>query len=209
VSSQAQASSIEPHLVLASGSPRRRELLQSVGIKFTVTPSSVDETSAEKDPRKLVIDLSLEKARDVAARINANPEERTLVLGSDTIVVLDDQILGKPASSDNAYEMLMQLSGRAHQVYTGVSIVELPGGREESICQCSSVFFRELDPAEALYYANSEEPMDKAGAYALQGTAAAFVEKVDGCYSNIIGLPLPATVKLLRKFGMKVMGVAR
>lgn len=212
MSSHSSASK-EPHLVLASASPRRKELLQSVGLNFIVRPSNVDESSKESDPRKLVLELSLAKARDVAAKIGSAPEtnsaQRILVLGSDTIVVLDDKILGKPSSSDNAYEMLMQLSGRPHQVYTGVAIVEVPGGKEEAIYQSSSVIFRKLDPDEARFYANSEEPMDKAGAYALQGTAAAFVDKVDGCFSNIIGLPLPETVKLLRKFGMRVMGVDR
>lgn len=200
--------SMQPHLVLASGSPRRKELLQSIGLNFSVIASNIDESLAERDPRKFVIELSLAKARDVASKIQADLKERTLVLGSDTIVVLDQQILGKPDTSEHAYEMLMQLSGKAHQVYTGVSVVDLPDGEEASICQSSSVIFRKLDPQEARFYANSEEPMDKAGAYALQGTAAAFVDKVDGCYSNIIGLPLPETVKLLRKFGMNVMGVA-
>ena len=195
-----------PRVVLASGSPRRLELLQNLGLQFTVQSSDVDEYTAEQDPAAVVVLLSLAKARAVADKLKQSSAEPALVLGADTIVVLGAEILGKPTSTQNAYEMLMSLSGKEHKVYTGVSIVEVPGGVEESIFQASSVFFRKLSAEEARFYAESGEPMDKAGAYALQGIASAFVEKVDGCYSNIIGLPVPATVRLLRRHGVRVMG---
>lgn len=197
-----------PYLVLASGSPRRQEFLLNLGLEFEVIASHIDESTDKTDPAEIVCWLSLSKAREVAGRIKSEFKERTLVLGSDTIVVLDKQILGKPESTEQAYEMLMSLSGKEHQVFTGVSIVEIPDEKEESIYRASSVFFRSLRPQEARYYAESGEPMDKAGAYALQGMAAAFVEKIEGCYSNIIGLPVPDTVQLLRRHGMTVMGTS-
>ncbi len=199
-----------PKLILASGSPRRLDLLQNLGVKFEVVKSDLDESTDKTDPIDIVKFLSLAKAREVASKLSADPKfkksERTLVLGADTIVVLDQDVLGKPESRKAAFDMLMRLSGKEHKVYTGVSLVEIPGGACKSIYQVSSVSFRVIQPSEAHYYANTDEPMDKAGSYALQGIAAAFVERINGCYTNIIGLPIPDTVRLLRQHGMHVMG---
>jgi len=194
-----------PELILASGSPRRLELLRNLGLKFTVIPSDIDESTDLKDPVEIVKWLSLAKAEEVAARLPESDSAR-VVLGADTIVVLDSHVLGKPQSAEDALAMLKLLSGKAHKVYTGVSIVELPGNTKSSIFQESTIYFRQLSDAEAEYYASSAEPMDKAGAYALQGAASAFVERLEGCYSNVIGLPVPDTVQLLRQHGVEVMG---
>ncbi len=196
-----------PELILASASPRRQELLKNLGVEFSVLASNIDETTNLRDPAQIVTWLSLAKAKEVASRLSlAHKKKRTLVLAAYTIVVLDTLVLGKPQSRKEAFEMLMLLSGREHKVYTGVSLVEMPGAACCSIYQVSSIFFRKLEPSEAQYYVASDEPMDKAGAYALQGAAAAFVERMEGCYSNVIGLPVSATVLLLREFGMTVLG---
>jgi len=198
----------EKNLVLASGSPRRKELLAGLGLDFKIVPSTVDETSEIKDPVQLVRHLSYEKAKDVAERIGTHG---SFVIGADTIVVLGRKILGKPSSHDDAYEMLMQLSGRTHSVFTGVTLVEIYPStlKSESIYRESKVHFRRLHASEARYYADSDEPMDKAGAYALQGVAAAFIDHIEGCYSNIIGLPVSDTALLLRKHGITVMGLGK
>jgi septum formation protein len=196
-------------LILASGSPRRQELLANLGLSFRVLPSNIDESTSLTDPLEIVSWLSLSKAQEVASRLEQSSEGgRRLILGADTIVVLGKHILGKPQDSEEAYSMLMLLSGQEHRVFTGVTVLELPSGRTRSISLSSSIFFRKLDEQEARFYAGSGEPMDKAGAYALQGAASAFIDRVEGCYTNVIGLPVSATVQLLREFGMQVMGSA-
>jgi septum formation protein len=199
-----------PELVLASASPRRQELLLSLGLEFSIQSADIEETTTASDPAEIVTALSLAKAQAVVARLNP-PErgKRVLVLAADTIVVFNSLVLGKPQSVQEAYEMLMLLSGQEHQVFTGVTLLELPGARSRSLYRASSVFFRKLEPAEAAFYAAGPEPIDKAGAYALQGTAGAFVERVEGCYSNVIGLPLSDVVLLLREFGVSVLGCAQ
>ncbi|MBX9689353.1 MAG: Maf family protein [Candidatus Obscuribacterales bacterium] len=194
----------QPRLILASASPRRLQFLKNLGLDFTVIPSHIEEFSEKSEAADIVEDLALMKARDVASKLDKN--NNSIVLAADTIVVRDQDLLGKPRSKEEAYEMLMSLSGRAHQVYTGVAIVRVKDNFCKSLSRVSSVYFRKLLDTEARCYANSEEPSDKAGAYALQGTAAAFVERVEGCYTNIIGLPVSDTVLLLREFGMTVLG---
>lgn len=192
-------------LVLASGSPRRKALLESLGARPEIVPGNLDEHTELRDPSRVVEFLSLEKARAVAADLPAD-KHPCVVLGADTIVVLGERILGKPDTRKDAYDMLMTLSGKQHQVYTGVSLVDSSGVSESLVC-VSNVYFRTLHPQEVECYVATDEPMDKAGAYALQGIAAAFVEKVEGCYTNIIGLPLPDTISLLRRHGVRVLGM--
>jgi septum formation protein len=205
-----QKDNYTPELILASASPRRQELLASVGLEFTVLASHIDESTLLSEPSEIVTTLALAKAKEVACRLSTPaPAKRRLILAADTIVVLGDLVLGKPQSPAQAYEMLCLLSGREHKVYTGVALVEMPGDHCRTIYRASSIFFRELARSEMEYYASSSEPLDKAGAYALQGTAAAFVERVEGCYTNVIGLPLSATVQLLRESGLTVMGAGR
>jgi septum formation protein len=185
-------------------------MLKLLGITFDTMPSDIDESTELTEPHEVVEYLAQAKAKHIAERLSseaAQGDEDTWVLGADTIVVLANDILGKPSSREHAYQMLMRMSGRHHRVYTGVCLVNAKTGEERLAHEMSSVFFRSLDPAEVRAYAKTEEPMDKAGAYALQGAASAFVDKVDGCYTNIIGLPMPLTVKMLREAGLKVLGM--
>ena len=194
-------------LVLASQSPRRLELLKFLGLQFDVVPSRIDENSDLKDPAEFVKTLAVEKATDVVDQLKSAHAGHSLVLGADTIVVLNNEILGKPTSREDAYQMLMRMSGRCHRVFTGVTLIDNESGNVETRHEMSSVYFRSLDPAEVRCYVKTNEPMDKAGSYALQGTASAFVEKIEGCYTNIIGLPIPLTVKMLRAVGYPVLGL--
>lgn len=199
-----------PRLVLASGSPRRRDLLERLGLRFEVMISDVDESIDSSDPAFVVEDLAEAKARAVGVQAAiARPVDSSplLVLGADTIVVLDNEILGKPRDKADAVRMLRQLSGRSHQVFTGVSLVQLPENKVRTIHTVTDVHFRDLDLSEIEAYVETGEPMDKAGAYALQGIASAFVRKIEGCYTNVIGLPVPDTVALLREHGVVVLGI--
>lgn len=183
-------------------------MLKLLGITFDTIPSDIDETSDKTDPAEFVEHLAYTKAKTIADKVTPSSEGgKTLVLGADTVVVLGHEILGKPTTREHAYQMLMRMSGRHHRVLTGVSIICVESGETLTDHEVSSVFFRSLDSAEVRCYAKTEEPMDKAGAYALQGTASAFVDKIDGCYSNIIGLPMPLTVKMLRQSGLRVLGM--
>ncbi len=178
-------------VILASQSPRRRELLTQIGVPFEAWPADVDETvHSGEAPESFVRRVALEKARTIAVSC---PE--AIVLGSDTAVVLGDHIFGKPQDADDAERMLTALSGRTHQVMTAVAIV-CPHG-ERVIVQVSDVSFRTLDGAEIRRYWHTGEPCDKAGAYAVQGLAARFIARLNGSYSGVMGLPLFETCELL------------
>ncbi|HWI65320.1 MAG TPA: Maf family protein [Symbiobacteriaceae bacterium] len=186
-------------IVLASASPRRQELLRQVGAQFRVKPSQVDEQISEPmQPGAMVEYLALAKARDVAAT-----EPGALVLGSDTIVVVDDQVLGKPKDRADAIAMLQSLSGRSHQVMTGVALIA--GGRELVGHEVTTVYFRPLSLGEIERYVDSGEPMDKAGAYGIQGRAGAMISAIEGDYFTVVGLPLCRTVSMLAQFGVNVL----
>ena len=198
----------KPRLILASKSPRRVELLGNLGLTFAVMPSLVDEIVEDKEePKELVVRLALAKARAVAEQLGGLDKDFCLVLGADTIVVLDGLVIGKPDSKDNAKAMLQRLSGRCHEVYTAIALIGLPENWEKTAFEVSRVYMRHLEPAEIATYVETEEPADKAGAYALQGIASAFVEKIDGCFTNIIGLPIPLVVSLLRESGVSILGI--
>lgn len=162
-------------------------------------------------PEELVLNLAQQKTADVFKSLSAKSrDERLLVLGADTIVVLDGNFLGKPTDRAEAIDMLKRLSGRAHEVYTGVwLIVREEDGRviESHSCERSKVFFRSLDERELEAYVDTGEPMDKAGAYALQGIGAALIEKIEGSHTNIVGLPIPNVVSLLRDSGYLILGL--
>ncbi len=183
------------NLILASASPRRAELLAAAGFAFEVIPVEIDEgVQPGEDARDYVSRLALEKAREIGRR---NPG--TVVLGADTAVVAGDRILGKPADRAEAAEMLNALSGRSHDVLTGVAV--RLGAREACEVACTRVRFLQLSPDEIAWYVASTEPYDKAGGYAVQGLASRFVENIDGSYSNVVGLPVSVVYQVLKRFG--------
>lgn len=179
-------------IILASASPRRRELLAQIGLEFTVMPSDVEENPESTLPQDIVIELSKEKARDVWGKIGQDDTGDSLVISADTIVAIDGEILGKPKDEEDAARMLGLLSGKEHQVYTGVTMIWIDGeGRQEeySFYVCTGVLMYRMNKAEIMEYVCSGEPMDKAGAYAVQGRAAAYIKSIRGEYSNVVGLP--------------------
>ncbi len=187
-----------PKLHLASLSPRRREILASLGLDFTVVPVDVDENPKDGEaPEDLVLRLAVSKAEAVGL----NGDE--LVLGADTMVVVDGRVLGKPRDEADCLAMLDALSGRGHQVMTGVALRE-PVETRTALSR-TDVYFREIGRDEALAYWQSGEPCDKAGAYAIQGIGGAFVERIEGSYSGVVGLPVFETVALLAGAGLDVL----
>jgi septum formation protein len=191
-------------LVLASASPRRRFLLDLVGLEFEVIPPSVDEEEhADEDPATHVLRLSELKARSVARGL-----EEGLVLGADTIVLLDGEILEKPRDEKEAFDMLSRLSGVWHVVYTGLAIVDASTGRSAAGYEMTRVRIREMSPAEIRSYIATGEPMDKAGSYGIQGYGAAIVEAVEGCYFNVVGLPVVRLLRLLKEIAGEPGGVS-
>ncbi|HHU30963.1 MAG: Maf family protein [Bacillota bacterium] len=187
------------NIVLASASPRRAELLRRIGLDFRVLTSSVDEREIrEKDPARRAECLALAKAKNVASALQGTP---AVIIGADTIVCVDGEILGKPADSREAARMLRLLSGRSHQVMTGVAVVRQPDGSVLSCVETTTVYMRHLSDREIDWYVKSGEAFDKAGGYGIQGRAAVFIERVEGCYFNVVGLPLAALWQLLKKLG--------
>lgn len=185
-------------LHLASSSPRRKEILAALGLTFSVGGADVDEQRLDgESARDMVLRLAVDKAMAGA------PVGDVIVIAADTLVVLGDDIFGKPEDQDDALEMLGRLSGRTHQVLTGVAV--WADGEMRSVLSATDVRFREISPDEALAYWQSGEPCDKAGAYAIQGRGGVFVEAISGSYSGVVGLPVFETVKLLEEAGIKVM----
>ena len=193
---------MKKRLILASGSPRRRELLRNAGFTFEVIPPEVAEDNPDNEaPAMLVERLALDKAEAVAGRFHR--QDNVVVLGADTVVVVvDSTLLGKPASPAEARQMLQRLSGRTHEVITGVALVEPETARRTVAHETTRVFFRPLEPQEMEDYVATGEPLDKAGAYAIQGGASRFVTRVEGCYFNVMGLPVALVDRLLRECGM-------
>ena len=186
----------KPILVLASASPRRQELLREAGIAFEVHPADLDEDQhAGEPPLEYAHRLSREKAQAVAQH-----HPRRYVLGADTIVVVGGEVLGKPHDTKDAERMLRILSGRGHEVSTAVTVVT-PAGETETRSTTTKVIFRELAEEEIRQYVAGGEPMDKAGAYAIQGGASRWTNRIEGEYSNVVGLPLPLVTEMLRKCG--------
>lgn len=189
-----------PQLILASASPRRHALLAQLAIPFTVIAADIVECPlCHETPHDYVRRLAKDKARQVAQRFPA-----AVVLGADTAVILDQHIFGKPTGEQDAKQMLTRLSGRVHQVMTGLAVLQ----HGQRFCRQASVStevrFRRLSALEIERYVATGEPFDKAGAYAIQGQAAAFVEMLNGCFTNVVGLPLQHTAELLRAAGLPV-----
>ncbi len=187
-----------PQLILASASPRRTELLGRIGIEHTVLPADIDEShDVPSLPDEHVSVLAERKALAVAA---SHPD--ALVLGSDTIVYHEGDILGKPRDFEHAVELVSRLAGNFHEVYSGVALAGPDGREAESAFEITRVKFRELNEQDIRRYVATEEPFDKAGAYGIQGYGATLVEKVDGCYFNVMGLPLVRLVNMLAGRGI-------
>jgi len=182
-------------LILASSSPRRAELLQAAGIEFTIRIPDVDETRLpDESPRNYALRLSRDKAMTVE-------KGDDLVLGADTIVIINNEIAGKPVDHDDARRMLQALSGRRHEVLTAVTL--LRGERALSGVESTRVTFSPLSENEIEWYVSTGEPMDKAGAYGIQGYASRYVEKIEGSYTNVVGLPLNLIYRMAKRLGIE------
>jgi septum formation protein len=189
-----------PALILASASPRRREILARIGVEFTVVPSHIAEEHPPVAPSEAITAVALAKARAVARGL---PGDRpAVVLGADTEVVLDGQLMGKPRDAADAVRILGALRGRVHEVITGVAVVGVGTTEgEATTAVISRVRMRAYTDGEIQAYAKTGEPLDKAGAYAVQGVGSRLVAEVDGCLTNVIGLPLTTTRRLLARWG--------
>ena len=185
-------------IVLASASPRRKELLRQLGIEFEVCVSDVDEEIGDTMPARVVEELSSRKAEAVFRQIEGD----VLVIGADTVVALGEQILGKPGSEEHAREMLKSLQAKEHHVYTGVTIYKRQNGKEfcSIFSESTLVKFFPMTDAEIQWYVSSGEPMDKAGAYGIQGLGARYVERISGDYNNVVGLPIARLYQELKYY---------
>ena len=190
----------EPFIILASNSPRRGELLRQIGLSFVTAPANVDEqVQAGESPESYVVRVALDKARAAAAKAGSG-----VIIAADTIVVLGDRILGKPADRHDAELMLSLLSGRTHIVITGLAVIDAAAGKTATGTSLTRVWFRDLSQDEITSYVMTGEPLDKAGAYGIQGKGALFVKQIEGCYYNVVGLPLSLLGELLRNFSIRL-----
>ncbi len=194
----------ERGLVLASSSPRRAELLGVAGMPFEVDPPGVEESRGGASPAVEAARLAEAKARAVAGR-----HPGSVVLGCDTEVVLDGEALGKPANAEEALRMLERLRGRTHEVITGIHLLDVPTGASRSALERTLVTMRDFSDAEALHYARSGDPLDKAGGYGIQSGAAVLVERIEGCYYNVVGLPLSRLATLMEELSDEIAGGRR
>lgn len=185
-------------IILASNSPRRKDLLRQIGVDFSIDPADVDERVLPNEvPEGYAVRVALDKARLAAARAVAG-----IVIAADTIVVVDDEILGKPADASDAERMLKMLSGKVHRVITGLAVMDAATGKTLTRTSITRVWFRRLAQQEIASYIATGEPLDKAGAYGIQERGALLVDKIDGCYFNVVGLPLSLLGELLQGFGI-------
>ena len=185
--------------ILASKSPRRREILENIGLDFTVITADTDESCSLSSPEELVKELSLRKGRAVADMLRAKGElgSDDVIISSDTVVVCGSEILGKPKDAEDAMRMLSMLSGSSHRVLSGVALIS--ADRELVSYSETKVYFDEIDREDATRYIESREPFDKAGAYGIQGYASVWVNRIDGCYFGVVGLPVNLLDKLHRE----------
>ncbi len=198
-----------PEIILASASPRRAALLAQIGLPFRVHPSALNEEGSSAEAGSEAFDvvacrLARAKAEDVAAQV-----KRGLIIGADTIVICEGLIFGKPRDGAEAENMLLRLAGRTHRVITGVAVVDAETGHVEIAAAVTAVTMRAFASTEAAAYVATGEPLDKAGAYAIQGRGALLVERIQGDYSNVVGLPLPTLVRLLQRFHLDPWEAAR
>lgn len=188
--------------ILASASPRRRELLTQAGIEFEVIPSGADEKITEEDPAAAVMELAFQKADNIYQKSTSSVEGDFTVIGADTVVVYRGEILGKPADESEAMDMLSMLADRTHQVYTGVSLLSRQNGeyRARTFFECTQVTFYPVSREELKSYIASGDPMDKAGAYGIQGNFAVHIKGIQGDYNNVVGLPIARLYQELKSF---------
>ncbi|MGH9573550.1 MAG: Maf family protein [Candidatus Acidiferrales bacterium] len=190
-------------LILASGSPRRAEILRNAGLSFEVQSTCVDESLLPNERAEdCVLRLATKKVQ-IVATVAAKRSERTFILGADTTVVCDGRIFGKPENAAEAREMLQALSGKTHDVLTGIAIVRTPDGLQASGIETTRVTFLSLSQDQIGAYIASGEPFDKAGGYGIQGVAGKFIPRIEGCYFNVMGLPLSRTWQMLRALGWR------
>ncbi|TCP28971.1 septum formation protein [Scopulibacillus darangshiensis] len=195
----------KPTLILASSSPRRRELIRTLGMPVEIRKNDVDETiSADFPPRKIVEELSMRKAKAAFESIQIEGEH-SVVIGSDTIVVHEGTVLGKPKSAEDAFQMLKRLQGETHEVFSGIACIQAPTGRVKVAHHMTQVTMKPLQHDQIHRYIASGEPMDKAGAYAIQGLGATFVEKITGDYFAVVGLPLSLLSDMLSDLEIHVI----
>lgn len=188
-------------IILASASPRRKELLTTMGLEFEVIPSTAEEnTENEKFSTKLIENIALAKARDVADKTTFP----AIIIGADTVVVIGDEILGKPKDDNDAFRMLKMLSGNNHRVISSIAVIDTETKKILKDSVTSEVTFKELSDEEIKAYIKTEEPCDKAGAYAIQGIAGMFVKSINGCYSNIVGISVFKLAEMLKEIGVKL-----
>ena len=188
-------------IILASNSPRREELLKQLGLSFTIVPSKIDEESyADLEPEVMVQELAGAKAQEVAELV-----EETVVIGADTIVLAEQHILGKPRDQEDAFQMLWQLQGKKHRVLTGLAVYDTKSGRLLVDYDRTEVYLRKMEEREITAYIGTGEPMDKAGAYAIQGLGGIFVERLVGSYYTVVGLPIHKLVLMLKELQIKVL----
>lgn len=192
-------------IYLASASPRRKELLKQVGLSFKTLPSMVEEKITKTQPGEVVEELSYQKAEEVCGRLAAGGEEDFVVIGADTVVSCQGGILGKPKDKEDAVRMLTKLQGGSHQVYTGVTLAwkqkDMPA-TSATFSECTDVTMYTMTEQEIRQYVDSEEPMDKAGAYAIQGLCAAYIKGICGDYNNVVGLPVGRVCQELKRRGL-------
>ena len=195
-------------LILASSSPRRRELLTQIGLKFEVIASNAEENTKSREPSEMVQELSLLKATDVFAGIPPEEREGTIVIGADTLVSLGGRVMGKPVDERHAQKMLAELQGNTHQVYTGVSVLEKKNGQwqEHTFYESTDVTFYPVSDGEIREYVATGEPMDKAGSYGIQGLFGIYVKGINGDYNNVVGLPAARLFYEMKKSGIDLRG---
>ena len=187
-------------LILASASPRRRELLENIGLKFDIIVSSENEENIDDTlpPKLYTSELAVLKANSVAKKLIEEGRQKGIIIAADTVVYLDEKILGKPKNKEDAFLMLNSLSGRIHSVYTGICVLRLYDGFIVSASVRTDVKFKDIDEKLIRKYIDTNEPMDKAGAYGIQGRGSLLVEKIDGDYFNVVGLPVSTLCEILK-----------
>ena len=181
------------HIILASASPRRKEILELADLKFDVMPSDAQEITTKTAPNEVVMELASIKAKDIYEK----SEKQSMVMGADTVVAYQGQILGKPADKADAKRMLTMLSGQTHEVYTGVCVIE--DGKTKTFYEETKVTFYEISDEQIDHYINTGEPMDKAGSYGIQGKAAVFIKGIEGDYYNVVGFPIARFLQEITK----------